>query len=159
MNNVSCKRVYEKAWRSHLHTGLMLKAGVKQFNQRRKAPQISFKENCTFFFRYIPKQLHTFSLICCAYSIKCSAFYNVCLCWNLSARGLGVMQCGKGCCAGKHRVTASTTLSHSPFPCEQSIGAGPGSGTCVTGAEGHRTSPGECCVWATPCKDSAQPGE
>lgn len=116
MNNVSCKRVYEKAWRSHLHTGLMLKAGLKPPNQRRRAPQICFKENCIFC-RYIPKQLHALSLICCAYSIKCSAFYNVCLCWSLSERGLGGMQCGKGCCAVKpcvEPVPHSANVTHLP---------------------------------------------
>lgn len=114
MNNVSCKRVYEKAWRSHLHIGLMLNAGEKQLNQRRKTPQVCFKENCTFY-RYIPKQLHTASLICCGYSIKCSAFYNLCLCWSLSERGLGGMQHGKGCCVGKYRVRTSITLGNWPI--------------------------------------------
>lgn len=145
MNTVTCKRVYEKAWRSHLHTGLML----KQLNWRRKTPEIYFKENCTY--RYIPKQLHAAGLICCGYSIKCSAFYNLCLCWSLSERGLGEMQYGKGCCTGKHRVQASTTLSNcDPSHCRKRIGDDPVSGTCcVTVIDvdlDTKTSCGERCV-------------
>lgn len=135
----------------------MLKAEIKQLNQRRKAPQICFKENCTFFFRYIPKQLHAVSLICCAYSIKCSAFYNVCLCWSLSERGLGTVQCGKGCCAGKHCETQYHTQPCDPSPYGKSIAASPVGGTCVTVADGHlnsETSSGESSMWAILCKES-----
>lgn len=154
MNNVSCKRTYEKAWRSHLHTGLMLKAGVKQLNQRRKAPQICFKENCTFF-RYIPKQLHAFILICCAYSIKCSAFYNsVCLCWSLSGRGLGAMQCGKGCWAGKHHVRATATLHVTQLPVDRAPEPVQGVALVSQWLMDPWTLTWECCMGAAPCKES-----
>lgn len=131
MNNVICKRVYEKAWRSHLHTGLMLKAREKQPNQRRKSPQIYFKENYTFY-RHIPKQLHAARQICCGYSIKCSAFYSPCLCWSLSGRGLGEMQHGKRCCGGKHCMRTITTLHNcDPSQCRKRIWDHTVSDTCV----------------------------
>lgn len=105
MNNVTSKRVYEKAWRSHLQTGQMLKAEEK-LHWRRKTPQIHFEENCTFY-RYIPKQLYAASLICYGYSIKCSAFYNLGLCWSLSERAFG-----GGCTTGTELYGQYCMKSH-----------------------------------------------
>lgn len=88
MNNVSCKRTYEKAWRSHLHTGLMLKAGIKQLNQRRKAPQICFKENCTFFLIYPKAVTHIKSNLLCLFN-KMFCFLQCVLMLEFVRKGLG----------------------------------------------------------------------
>lgn len=128
MNNVTSKRVYEKAWRSHLQTGQTLKAEEK-LHWRRKTPQIHFKENCTFY-RYIPKQLYAASLICYGYSIKCSAFYNLGLCWSLSERAFGGCTMGTELW-GQYRVKSCATLGNcDPSHCRRGVRDGPVGDIC-----------------------------
>lgn len=62
--------------------------------------------------------------------------------------GLGGMQQGDRCCAGKHHVRTRTTLSNcDPSHCGKRVGDDPVSGTCVTVTDADWTQcPVTLCV-------------